>query len=283
MLPAKKSIGGDHERCPDRAVSGIRPLLRRWGGAAIDVVFPPRCLLCHTWNCAGEPALCTLCAATVSSERSVSVCPGCAADIAPFTVQDGRCPECRDRPNHVSGVVRVGRWRPEGGELSSIGRLLHDYKYRGRRALEPALADWLADAVRHAAWFDSVEAIVPVPTHWTRRLRRPFYPADELAELLGDRLDRPVVPALRRVRGGKRQIGLSFSERQTNIRHAFVLRRGFALESANVLLVDDVRTTGATLDECARVLRHSGAGDVHAAVIAKAGWRHLAGQKIQGV
>ena len=261
----------------------VGALWRRWRRGAFDAVFPPRCLMCGAWDCDGEPTLCPACTTSIDAERAASACPVCAADLAPYSLRDGRCPECHDRPRHVLGVVRVGRWRPIGEDLSPVGQLLRDYKFRGQQVLGPALSGWLADAVRQADWCKQVEVIVPVPTHWARRLRRPFYAADELAELLGARLDLPVIPVLRRVRGGKRQIGLSFSERQVNIRRAFAVRRGFALQGTRVLLVDDVRTTGATLDECARVLHKAGAGEIHAAIVARAGWRHLVGQRIAGV
>lgn len=256
---------------------------RRLRRGAFDAVFPPRCLMCGAWDCSGEPSLCPPCTALIDAERAATACPVCAADLAPHSLRNGRCPECHDRPVHVSGVVRVGRWRPIGADLSPIGRLLRDYKFRGQQVLGPALGAWLAEAVREAEWSKRIEVIVAVPTHWARRLRRPFYPADELADLLGAQLDLPVVPVLRRVRGGKRQVGLSYSQRQINIRRAFAVRRGFAFDGTRVLLVDDVRTTGATLDECARVLHKAGAAEIHAAVIARAGWRHLAGQKITGV
>lgn len=251
--------------------------------AAIDALFPPRCLLCGDWDCGGDSSLCAPCALRIDQEREAAACPVCATDLAPFSMQDGRCPECKDESHAVAGIVRVSRWRPIGGELSAVGTLLRDYKYRGRRELGPAIAGWLAEAVRRAEWLPRIEAVVPVPTHWTRRLRRPFYAADELAELLGRERKLPAIPVLRRVRGGKRQIGLSYTDRKQNIRGAFAIRSGFAMRRSRVLLVDDVRTTGATLGECARVLRMAGAAEVYAAVVVRAGWRHLVGQRILGV
>lgn len=133
------------------------------------------------------------------------------------------------------------------------------------------MAGSLAEAVEGSPWFRRVEAIVSVPTHWRHRLGRPLYAADALAERLARATGLPRVRVLRRVRAGPHQIGLSFTDRQANIRGAFALRRGVTMEGARVLLIDDVKTTGATLNECAKVLRAGGAAEVFAAVVVTVG------------
>jgi predicted amidophosphoribosyltransferase len=135
------------------------------------------------------------------------------------------------------------------------------------------------------------DCIVPVPLHPWRRLRRGFNQARDLAE----RLDRPVVDALWRVRATPSQMSLGAAARHTNVRGAFSLsllcgarslicgadllaRRssksevgsGPRIDGARIVLVDDVRTTGATLDECAKVLRRAGAREVRALTVAVA-------------
>jgi ComF family protein len=112
---------------------------------------------------------------------------------------------------------------------------------------------------------------VPVPLHPWRRLRRGFNQAADLAA----QLDVPVVHALRRVRWTAPQAGLTAAARRRNVRTAFALaapwlRPAAPLEQRVVLLVDDVRTTGATLDACARVLRAAGAREVRALTAARA-------------
>jgi ComF family protein len=119
------------------------------------------------------------------------------------------------------------------------------------------------------------DCVVPVPLHPWRRLRRGFNQARDLAE----RLDRPVADALWRVRATPSQMALPAGARRTNLRGAFVVSpfcvRGAPLYGAPihdrvVVLVDDVRTTGATLDECAKVLLRGGAREVRALTAALA-------------
>ena len=121
-----------------------------------------------------------------------------------------------------------------------------------------------------------VDCAVAVPLHPRRQRRRGFNQAAELAVRLG----LPVVGALRRIRATPPQTELPASRRRVNVRGAFAPARRFgvrsggaAVEGACVLLVDDVTTTGATLDACARVLRRAGAREVRALTLARADHR----------
>ncbi len=101
-------------------------------------------------------------------------------------------------------------------------------------------------------------------------MARPLYPAEALAAAVAQATDLPQLPILLRIRAGAHQVGLSFAQRAANVRGVFRLRKGVRLHDARLLLVDDVRTTGATLEECAKVLRRSGAREVFAAVALRA-------------
>jgi ComF family protein len=114
----------------------------------------------------------------------------------------------------------------------------------------------------------AADVVVPVPLHRSRRRLRGYNQARELAA----RLDVPVVDALRRVRATPSQTDLPAEARQDNVRNAFALRRWLAaptLAGLRIVIVDDVSTTGATIEACARVLRAAGAADVSAATAAR--------------
>ena len=117
------------------------------------------------------------------------------------------------------------------------------------------------------------DAVVPVPLHAARSFRRGFNQADDLASRIG----LPVWRLLRRKRAGRPQASLAASRRMTNLRDAFALSyrariEGFDLDCRGkiLVLIDDVMTTGATLDECAKVLLGAGASDVRALTVARA-------------
>jgi ComF family protein len=153
----------------------------------------------------------------------------------------------------------------------SLREIIHAFKYEGRRGLAAPLAAMMRTAgetvLRDAA------CVVPVPLHPWRRLRRGFNQADDLARRLG----LPVMRALWRVHATTPQTGLSSAARRRNLRGAFELsrfatdrqRRAFVNDRI-VVLVDDVRTTGATLDACAAVLKDAGAREVRALTAARA-------------
>ncbi len=233
-----------------------------------ELVFPLRCLGCGTWRDLGAGSFCDECREAINRECAEPSCPTCAAPVSPYEVSLGRCGQCRGRLLHVEGTVRVGIYR------DVLGRLLRSYKYHSREELSEALGGWLAEAIERAPWRERVEAIVSVPTHWKRRFNRPFHAADALASFVARKVNLPNVSILRRVRAGPHQIGLSPTQRSVNVRGAFVIRSGVRLCDARLLLIDDVRTTGATLEECAKVLRRGGAAEVYAAVVLRVGSTH---------
>jgi len=242
--------------------------VRRFSRSLIELVYPARCLACRTWRNLGSSSLCAECTEVIERERGGATCPTCAASVAPYEVSLGRCGQCRGRSLRIAGTVRVGIYR------TLLGQLLRAYKYEGREELQTLLGGWLAEAIHNVPWRDRIEAVVSVPTHWKRRFNRPFHAADALASHVAGRIGSPHVPVLRRVRAGPHQIGLSPTERTANVRGAFALRKGVTLRDARVLLVDDVKTTGATLEECAKVLRRGGAAEVYAAVVLRVGWAY---------
>lgn len=238
----------------------------RYGNTIIDIFSPPRCLLCDGYPDRDQSRFCVSCSEELAEARNDPACPTCAASVAPYEVYDGRCRVCRHRRLRIKGTVRAGAYR------GRLGHALRQYKYREKEGLGPVLGGWLADAVAAAAWRWRVEALVAVPTHWRHRIGRPLYAAETIARQVARRTGLRTLSLLRRVRAGPHQIGLDYAERKRNVRGAFAIRRGVRLNGARVLLVDDVKTTGATIEECARILKTGGAAEVYAAVAVTAQW-----------
>jgi ComF family protein len=118
---------------------------------------------------------------------------------------------------------------------------------------------------RGAAVLAGADCVVPVPLHWQRRWRRGFNQALELSHDLG----LPVRRALRRHRNTRTQTDLPADARHRNVRSAFVMRRAVPVEGLRVVLVDDVSTTGATLEACASALMAAGAAEVRTLTAAR--------------
>jgi ComF family protein len=167
------------------------------------------------------------------------------------------CPRCRRITRHVDRARAIGEY---DGALRAV---IHALKYDGRRSLAAPLAARMRE--RSDGLLEGVDMAVPVPLHWRREWERGFNQAEALAMAIGV----PVSRALRRVRATRSQTELPSSQRHRNVRHAFALTGAAAVRGRIVLLVDDVSTTGATLADCARVLKAAGAREVRALTAAK--------------
>jgi ComF family protein len=176
-----------------------------------------------------------------------------------------------------------------GGHYEGALRdIIHAYKYDGRRTLAAPLGQLMRDS--GAAVLDGADYVVPVPLHPWRRLRRGFNQATDLARAL----HRPLLHALWRAHATRPQMALPARSRRVNVRDAFILSpfawRGSILHrrllsrDLIVVLVDDVRTTGATLNACAKVLKRAGVREVRALTVAiadpPAGLPHQLAQRV---
>ena len=233
--------------------------------ALLAVTLAPRCAACARpldaptagavcstcWNRIHPlvPPLCRTCGEPLPSWRTISI----SAE---------RCAPCRRR------TMAVDRGCAAGAYDGTLREIIHAFKYEGRRSLAAPLGRLLVQS--GVEILDGADAVVPVPLHPWRRFRRGFNQAADLAATL----DLRVIHALCRVRVTRPQTGLSAAARRRNVRAAFrlspLLSRATraALNSATVVLIDDVRTTGATLDGCARVLKDAGVREVRALTVA---------------
>lgn len=220
---------------------------------------------------------CVACAEPLDRPTAGPVCDRCWASIVPITppLCDGcgdplpgwrllslplaRCPRCRRTRRALDRAQAAGVY---DGPLRAV---LHALKYEGRRSLARPVGALMRS--RCAAMIDGTAAVVPVPLHWTRQRSRGFNQAVDLARQLGP----PVCHALRRVRATATQTTLPAAQRHRNVRRAFApTRRVRSLAGTVVVLVDDVSTTGATLDACAGVLKDAGIREVRAITAARA-------------
>jgi ComF family protein len=172
------------------------------------------------------------------------------------------CAPCRA---HVSNLVNL---RSVGYYATPLREAIHALKYSGVRALAEPLSALLADCLK--VWSPPIEVIVPVPLHRSRVRYRGYNQASLLAQALGQRVCLPVCgDCLERQRATRSQVGLTAPERHSNVAGAFACTTN-SLHGTRVLLVDDVFTTGATLEASAQALLAAGALGVWALTLARA-------------
>ncbi len=233
---------------------------RRLGGAALDLLLPPRCLKCGV-EIGSEGALCATCWREISFLQP----PCCARCGLPFDVDlgaDAICGACaRDTP-----VYQRARAALRYDDASRT--LVLAFKHGDKLQLAPALGRFMRHA--GAELIAACDVIVPVPLHWTRLFARRYNQAAVLAHALAVDGGPPVeADLLQRRRATPSQGRSGRAERRRNVRGAFALKRGRSVGGRRVLLVDDVLTTGATVTECARILLDSGATAVDVLTLAR--------------
>jgi predicted amidophosphoribosyltransferase len=248
----------------------------------LALVAAPRCAACDVLlEHPTEGPVCARCWQAIP-RLTPPVCRRCGIPLASWRAADHNalvCARCRRAP----GVLDAARaWGEYDGSLRAI---IHAFKFDPRPSLAIRLGAAMRDAGREL--IDGADAVVPVPLHVSREWRRGFNQAEALAATLG----LPVWRVLRRARRTPPQSALSAAMRRRNVRGAFALSSlgawplplrsleitGWArlanvrrrISGRSVVLVDDVATTGATLEECARALKGAGAREVRAITVAR--------------
>lgn len=250
----------------------MRGALGRGLGATLSVLLPPRCLVCG--DIVGGPA--SLCAPCWSKVEFISP-PFCACCGYPFEHPQGEvagpdalCAACLAERPRFDRARAVFRYAPDSRDM------ILAFKHGDRTDAAPAFAAWMARA--GTGLIEQADLIVPVPLHYWRFVRRRYNQAAMLALLLARQANKQaLLDLLLRTRATPPQQGLGAKARRRNVKGAFRInpRHASALDDKTVLLIDDVHTTGATLDACCRALKRHGARAVDVLTLARVVWPEI--------
>ncbi len=237
---------------------------RQFYEGVLDAVIPPRCNFCEApLETAKLAGLCSVCEQRLVAEDRQR-CLICGQQSDHLAAKSPGCPKCPPKRLRFDSVSPLGTFENE------LREAVYRIKQPGTYALAESLAKLLWTRHRDKFLKLEVDVVVPVPMYWSRRIRRGMNNPEVLARRLASKLGTNVAAGLLvRRRNTLSQLDLSPNKRFENLRHAMRPAAGYVLSSANVLLVDDVMTTGATCDEAARVLKKFGAARVDVAVIAR--------------
>ncbi len=265
----------------------------------LSIIYPTFCPICN--QALNRPCKSPVCPAcweniTLIQPPICSIC-GLPLSVAPDIAQsiELMCADCRKgkRPFAVARAFGIYEY-----ELRDIILLL---KFKGKRKLAEELGTLALNKLRNNKLIDEVDAVVPVPLYWQRKRKRGFNQAELLAAYLSKQLNLPLLTGyLRRIKNTPPQSQVDAKERAKNVRGAFKVRepcwrivKGLAhlalfrlkgkkirnwnfwaptnyLKGKTILLIDDIFTTGATVSECARILKKAGAKEVRVFTIARA-------------
>ncbi len=246
----------DTEKAKQAAILGLQGLNH--------LLWPAVCVNCRQSICETDANLCKDCWDELMFCTAGDYCRRCGRDAGRFAVVDGACPNCRGEQIHFDGIARSGVY---GGPLQ---QMILSFK-NGRTELDLTLGFLVNSALQGSGFTGEIDFFIPVPLHWTRRLRRGYNQSLILAKNL-NRSAAKISTELVRIRRTKTQPAMvSPAARARNVAGAFAVRRGHKFKGTKICLVDDIKTTGATLNECARILKDAGASKVFALVLAVAG------------
>jgi ComF family protein len=231
--------------------------MNKWAGIIQDWLYPPTCLLCGDPGYYGQD-LCEPCLRSLPF--LVVACPRCALPLA--GPEPHLCGACQKKPPAFDAAFALFRYE------EPVRHVVQSLKFGARYPAARLLGGLLGEALRSRG--DYPEAILPVPLHGSRYRERGFNQAREIARGVSGLLDIPVdASACRRVRATAAQAMLPAKERRRNLRRAF--EASAPLPYRHVAILDDVVTTGTTVNEMARALRRAGAERVEVWACSRAG------------
>jgi ComF family protein len=243
------------------ALATARATFRHAARLALDIALPTLCVSCR------EPVSGEGVCATCWAKLSFIAPPYCPRLGIPFVYDPG--PDLLSM-EAIANPPAYARARAAVRYDDVARTLVHALKYQDRTDLAPAMGRWMARAGREL--LAEADALVPVPLHWRRSWGRRYNQSGALARVIEQQTGVKLAPeALRRVRPTQQQIGLSRSQRATNVQGAFKVagHRQSEIVGRRVVLIDDVLTSGATADACARALLRAKAAAVDVLVFAR--------------
>ena len=205
------------------------------------------------------PLECRICKKTLEAGNLTYICSECFTKIR-FIEE----PYCLKGRHHFKRIYSMGLYQ---GVLREAILLL---KYQGVRGLIPPLGKMLLEYCEKNIDFTSFDLIFPVPLFRSKKRKREFNQAEAFAQIIGKRYSLPISNEnLLRIRDTRKMSGLNLEERRRNVKGAFAVREKKKIRNKRILLTDDICTTGATVDECSKVLLTAGAKEVTVLTLAR--------------
>lgn len=219
----------------------------------LDLLYPAK-LKCSICGRPGAATACHICMASLDYLQGLT-CLHCGKQLNE-QYQDSICPDCKTGVFHYDRAYSCFAYSGMGKEL------IYKFKYEGKTQLAGTIAELMAERLRNEML--EIDAIVPVPIHKNKLEARGFNQSYIIAQELGKRLRKPLIPCLVRTKETKEQYNLDKAQRYVNIIGAFSVELMYNIDKyKSILLVDDIYTTGSTVNECSKVLKKHGARKVY--------------------
>ncbi len=225
----------------------------------VRLLYPPRCTFCQNIvPLSVEDLICYHCQEAYPLIQD-PVCQKCGKQLAH---DDSLCLDCKTSSHEYTQGIALYPY--EG----TIQETLYRFKYGGRRKYAKFFAKMMYHQLKHTSFFHTIHCIIPVPVSKERLKQRGYNQAEEIAKHLSNISKIPYNrDILIRTKHTKPQSGFSPAQRLSNIQGAFQVTRPLPAQDQNILIIDDIYTTGSTINECARVLKEAGAHYIYNGIV----------------
>jgi len=227
----------------------------------LNILFPPICVNCQKYLLKNE-YICNDCFRLIKL-NSAMFCPICKSRLA----------ENKKICNHSKKILPYFYLLAAAGNYDDpvLRNLIHGLKYRYLKNSALLLGEFLSNHLKLANLKFENFIVAPIPLHSVRQRQRGFNQSKLIAEFIAKKFNLPLIEALKKIKNNKPQVGLKGNkERIENVKNCFIVQNSASIEKKNILLVDDVFTSGATMNEAIKILKENGAKRIIATVIAKA-------------
>jgi len=233
-----------------------------------QLLWPTVCVNCRQNISDTDNKLCKNCWDRLLTCTGADYCRRCGRDVGRFAMLAGTCPDCQGKEVRFDSIARAGVYD------QTLRKMILAFK-NGGTELDSVLGFLANSALQGSGFYSEIELFVPVPLHWSRRLFRGY----NQSHILARKLKHPTAKIstdIVRIRRTRAQPAMaSAAARAKNVAGAFAVRYRHEFDGRTICLIDDIKTSGATLNECAKMLKQAGASKVFALVLAVAGQKHI--------
>lgn len=220
----------------------------------IDFILPNTCIVCAKEI--EDNLVCDDCLNLVEYPKA-PLCPHCGRPI-----DDTRtCHYCR-----YEKILDYGR--AFALYVPPVDKMIHHLKYLGKTKLANFWGIGMAGVLKNDFYLRNADFLTPVPLFWWKHLRRGYNQAELLSKIISLESSIPILDCLVRTKNTRTQTRLDHKKRKENVKGAFKLKKGITLRDKKIIIIDDVMTSGATIKECAKVLKDAGAKEIYSLVAA---------------
>ncbi|MFQ5965474.1 MAG: ComF family protein [Candidatus Scalinduaceae bacterium] len=232
----------------------------------LDILYPRLCFACNKSLHEEENIFICECCLEKIKKSEFERCGKCGFELGPGIISSKKgCPECENINLRFERSFFISDYK------GPLKELIHQYKYKKHECLAKPLGDLLINRLSHQGIISEIEIIVPTPIYWKKKLKRGFNQSELMTKRICKKLSIPIsINNLCRIKNTLPQTQLSRIQRQKNIHNAFKIKKPKEFIEKQVLLVDDVLTTGITASECAKHLKDAGAKKVYLLALSRA-------------